>query len=289
MSVAERDPAHLSAAAEMQTVDELGGDDLSEIPNEFDKSLYCMLEKTIRVDQLVPFRKQVRSVSTPHVDSIYDSLGKYGNDYSIGMISVVERVGDTSQFTKPVLPKEFWEGTFGSDGKDAVTLKDVEGYEDGDYLVSYVVINGLHRRDALMRKCLQLVPEPVSERKTALASEFGVVRVKVVQRLDGKPLSGYKVTVFGGNANERTSRIRKPTFLDQLHLSMSFLQEIRLQFPTKDICARKLAKKLHTLSMVPSLSEATIVKYSRIAITFVKRPALYQKFYKLSESADAEG
>lgn len=55
---------------EAQERDELGGDSLSEITNGFDKSLYVTTENEVRLDQLVPFQTQARSVTTTHIQTL---------------------------------------------------------------------------------------------------------------------------------------------------------------------------------------------------------------------------
>lgn len=265
--------------------EERGGDDLSEVPSDFDKSLYVITEMEVRIDQLVPFRSQARAVSSPHVESLLESFQQHGNDYGMGMISVGEKVTDTDQKLSPALPAEFWTGS----GLERVTEPVVSPGTDEQYLKPFVVLNGLHRRAALMRMCTSCDPEMDSAERIKVAREFGFIRVRVVSRKDGRELSGYEVTVFGGMANEGTSRMRKPTFGDQLHLCMSFLQEILIHFPSKDVRAGNLASKLHAVNLIPSLSEITLVKYTRIAITFVKRPALYEVFYNLSENDETGG
>lgn len=102
-------------------------------------------------------------------------------------------------------------------------LKSGKGCIDGFYLKSYVVLNGLYRRDALLRICNEPFHQLSSEKRNKAALEFGLVRVNVWGRKDGKLLPGYETTAVGSMANEGTSRMRRPTFPDQLHLCMYFL------------------------------------------------------------------
>lgn len=77
--------------------DELGRDDLFEIPNGFGKRLYVTREKELRIDQLISYRSQARLVTSPHVQSFCESFQEYEEDYTMRMILVVENVASTGK------------------------------------------------------------------------------------------------------------------------------------------------------------------------------------------------
>lgn len=105
-----------------------------------------------------------------------------------------------------------------------------------------------------------------------------MVRVKVMRRKCGKPLSGYEVTVVGGMVNAGTSRIRKPTFSDQLHIYTFFLQESLIHPPPKNVHPAELAVSIHAVDVILSRFGRTLTKYAFMAITFERRPTLYKSF-----------
>lgn len=171
---------------------------------------------------------------------------------------------------------------------EAAKLKGEDGYVDGSYVKFFVVLNGLHRRDALLHQCRDLFHQAPSQKRNAAARDFGMVRVEVLRWKDGKTLSENEVTASGGLANENTSKRRRPTFSDQLHFRVSFLQEFFFKILSKYVRPGKMVFQIHAVKMMPSLFEKTLTKYARTAITFVRRPAFYKKDYRMSRS-DVKG
>lgn len=122
------------------------------------------------------------------------------------------------------------------------------------------------------------------EKRTAAARDFGMVRVKMMRRRNGKSLSENGVTAVGGTASEGTSGMRKPTFADQMHFVMFFVQESLINFLSKGVRSEKIAFQIHAVNLISTLSEQTLRKYVCITISFVRRPAWYRTFCRLSES-----
>ena len=259
--------------------EEFGGDDLSQIPDSLDKEDYSAEELRVRVDQLIPFRSQVRSISQKHVLDLEQSFNDHGNNYSFGMVMACTTAEGAPTHVAPTFPEELWEGI--NLGEDSMVMEDDER---GATLKAVTVVNGLHRKTSLMRICTHWASQEPSEARTAAMKEYGWLRVRLVRRVDGRPLSGLEMIILGGSANEGSSQIRKPTFSDQLHLCMAFLKEVQRSLPNKDVRAGNFAKKIVALRLLGSMSEATVLKYARVAITFSKEEALYDKFYALSES-----
>ena len=224
---------------------------------KFDVEDYVEVEASVDINATIAPANTARDIDPKHCEDLYDMFLTNGFSYAAGRMIFTVRLCDN-----PSLNKLAVDDIIG-DGKVKEGLK-------------CVIVDGLHRRQALIR-C-----------KEEEDMEWAQKPVKMILKLrkDGEEMTNMEIISLGILQNNTTSAVRRAfqNLSDRMFTVVSYYRSFMRDYNISDIKAVKMtdiASSIRGASVFRENSEETCRRYARIGRVFVTHPEALDKLKML--------
>lgn len=244
---------------------------------EFNNSDYYHEEIYLRLSQIRDMSNPLRDIDTilaGEIETDMEGDGKF--DYGCGLMSVVFRKGDICSKSK--------------DSDLFTTHKDKDGRVLRLLKIAHncTIADGRHRRFGLRSLSTRIVDGKNGWTK-------GFLRVQLIRRKDGKPMTAREILFFSSQKNTKSTRVRRDTsilsFLGRvMAYSHAFLESYDFTF--LEASTECISKDMESIDFLNGLQRDSYKRYIRLAKTVLRYPKvqdfLHQRFKAVAESSPSK-
>ena len=226
----------------------------------FDQLSYRTFEARVRISQILPAPLLLRDLNSSHVRGLEQRFMKFGYDYSSGLMTVTIRKNENKDLVH-------------STHESTTDIQDGSDFKSR-YLkpsLRAVIVDGHHRYQSL----LNIRDKQVDKFKWLSEP----LRVTIVIRSDGAPISNTEILQLGSQRNHVSSTVRPfETLEDHIYAVMSFCSSFAEEggISTKEVRPSNLAAQMKSSDLIPNLKVETYRRYARIAKLFTTHPNAFK-------------